>query len=79
VRLHRRLERLEGRIVDAGCPACRHRRGKAVYLEEGDERPARCARCGKTPELVIDIRRASRRREMPTALAPERHQTGVPR
>ena len=57
MRLHRRLERLEARVAEAGCPACRDRRGKAVFLEkEGDEWPARCARCGKLPELVIEIR-----------------------
>jgi len=55
VRLQRRLELLEARVADTGCPACRDRRGKAVYLEEGDEWPARCARCGKLPELVIEV------------------------
>jgi len=56
VRLHRRLERLEARVAEAGCLACRDRRGQAVFLEEGDEWPARCARCGKIPEIVIEIR-----------------------
>jgi hypothetical protein len=67
VRWHRRLVRLEGRIVDAGCPACRHRRGQAVVMEEeGDEIPAPCARCGQVPELIIEI----------TEVAPEDYPDG---
>ena len=69
MRLRRRLERLEARTVDAGCPACRDRRGKAVYLkEEGAEWPACCARCGKIPEIVIEIR----------TIGPEAYPDGPP-
>jgi hypothetical protein len=69
VRLDRRLERLEARVVEAGCPACRDRRSKAVFIEEeGDEIPAPCARCGKVPELIIEI----------TEVAPEDYPDGPP-
>jgi hypothetical protein len=57
MRWRRRLEHLEARMVEAGCPACRDRRSKAVYVKEGEELPSRCARCDKIPELIITIRR----------------------
>ena len=58
MRWRHRLERLEARVAEAGCSACRHRRSKAVYVKEGegDELPSPCARCGKIPEIIIEIR-----------------------
>lgn len=63
--LRTRLQRLERHTVDAGCPACRDRRGRAVLLTARqlpdrtlvsvDEEPQPCARCGQVPEQIIEI------------------------
>jgi hypothetical protein len=63
--LRTRLQRLERNTVDAGCPACRDRRGRvalriverltdgtvAVHAEELQS----CVQCGQIPEQVIEV------------------------
>jgi hypothetical protein len=63
--LRTRLQRLERNTIDAGCPACRDRRGRIVFLTaerlpdgtvavvEGE--PAPCALCGEVPEKIIEV------------------------
>ncbi len=63
--LRTRLQRLERNAVDAGCPACRDRRGRIVWVtaqrlsdgtvvaEEAELQP--CARCGQVPEQIIEV------------------------
>ena len=63
--LRTRLQRLERLKINTGCPACRDRRGRAVFLTarqlpDGtvvpvDEEPKPCARCGQVPEQIIEI------------------------
>lgn len=63
--LRRRLQRLERNTVDAGCPACRDRRGRIVLLTterlpDGtvvavENEPQPCTRCGQVPEQIIQI------------------------
>jgi hypothetical protein len=65
MRLSGRLQRLEQRLGDDGCPACRDRRGCFVMvtsrcLPDGtvaypDEEPAPCDQCGIVPERVIEV------------------------
>lgn len=65
MRLRRRLQRLEQQAVDAGCPACRDRRGRIVLrtakrLPDGtvvtvEEEPQPCPRCGRIPEQIIEV------------------------
>jgi hypothetical protein len=63
--LRARLRRLERTTIDAGCPACRERRGWTVLLTarrlpdgtvapvEGEPQP--CVRCGQVPEQIIAV------------------------
>jgi hypothetical protein len=63
--LRARLQRLERRKIEIGCPACRDRRGRialvtarrlpdgTVVAEEGEPQP--CARCGQVPEQIIEV------------------------
>jgi hypothetical protein len=63
--MHRRLQRLEENVPDAGCPACRDRRGQLVMVEaerraDGsvvlrDKEPEACAQCGVVPENVVQV------------------------
>jgi hypothetical protein len=63
--LRTRLQRLERNTVDRGCPACRDRRGKTVFLTaeqlpDGtvvavEDEPQPCARCGQVPEQIIEV------------------------
>ncbi|HEY7159180.1 MAG TPA: hypothetical protein VH575_34870 [Gemmataceae bacterium] len=63
--LRTRLQRLERKVVDPGCPACRDRRGRIVFvmaqrLPDGtvvpqEEEPQPCARCGQVPEQIIEV------------------------
>jgi hypothetical protein len=65
MKLRTRLQRLERHAVDAGCPACRERRGLIVFLTaerlpDGtvvttEDEPQLCARCGQVPEQVIEV------------------------
>lgn len=66
MKLTTRLQRLERRIGDTGCSACRDRRGfhvlvNAQRLPDGtltypdDNQPKPCKQCGKIPELVIAV------------------------
>jgi hypothetical protein len=66
MRLRGRLKRLErGLAADAGCTACRDRRGLVVLVGarqladgsvvEEEDGPAACARCGEVPEQVLQI------------------------
>jgi hypothetical protein len=62
--LRTRLQRLERNRVDAGCPACRDRRGRIVFrtaepLPDGtlvwdQDEPQPCKRCGQISEQVIE-------------------------
>jgi hypothetical protein len=64
VRLDSRLRRLEA-DVPAGCPACRHRRGREllhIFRQNPDAtrssvtgEPQPCERCGDVPEEVIEL------------------------
>jgi hypothetical protein len=65
VKLHTRLQRLEQRLREPGCPACRDRRGRIVLVTsrslpdgrtelQGDW-PAPCERCSEAPEQIIEI------------------------
>jgi hypothetical protein len=63
--LRTRLQRLERNTADAGCPACRDRRGRIVLLRaeqqpdgtvavvEGE--PAPCTLCGQVPKQIIEV------------------------
>jgi hypothetical protein len=63
--LRTRLQRLERNTADAGCPACRDRRGRIVLLRaeqqpggtvavvEGE--PAPCTLCGQVPEQIVEV------------------------
>lgn len=63
--LRTRLQQLERYTVDRGCPACRDRRGRVVWVtaqrlpdgtvvvEKTELQP--CARCGQVPEQVIVV------------------------
>jgi hypothetical protein len=63
--LRTRLQRLERNTADAGCPACRDRRGRIVLLTaerlpDGtvvavENEPQACTRCGQIPEQIIQI------------------------
>ena len=63
--LRARLQRLERNTVDAGCLACRDRRGRIVLLTaerlpDGavvavEEEPQPCTRCGQIPEQIIEV------------------------
>lgn len=63
--LSNRLQRLEQRIGDPGCPACRERRGQQVFVDVqrqtdgeityGDDMPQPCRVCGRVPEFIIEI------------------------
>jgi hypothetical protein len=66
VRLNTRLQRLEQRVVDPGCPGCRDRRGFHVLvnvneLPDGtltypdDDKPKPCEQCGEVPEFSIEV------------------------
>ena len=65
MRLHKRLQRLEQRVGDGDCLACRHRRGRTALLMaerllDGTSRalgvgPAPCGRCGDVPEQVVKL------------------------
>ena len=65
MKLHARLRRLERTTVDAGCPACRERRGRIVLLTgqrlpDGtlapvEDEPMPCVRCGQVPEQIIEV------------------------
>jgi hypothetical protein len=58
-------QRLERKTVDAGCPACRDRRGRIVFrtarpLHDGtigsvEDEPQPCLRCGQIPKQIIEI------------------------
>jgi hypothetical protein len=63
--LRTRLQRLERNTVDAGCPACRDRQDRVVFVtaqrlldgtvvaEEAELQP--CAGCEQIPELIIEV------------------------
>jgi hypothetical protein len=63
--LRTRLRRLEQTRIDVGCPACRDRRGRTVFLTAerladgtvvaAEEEPQPCAQCGQIPELIIEV------------------------
>ena len=63
--LRGRLQRLERTKIEAGCPACRDRRGRIVLvtarrLPDGtvvavEEKPQPCAQCGQIPEQIIEV------------------------
>jgi hypothetical protein len=63
--LRTRLQRLEQSIVDAGCLACRDRRGRIMLLTAEQQpdstvavvegKPTPCARCGQVPEQIIEV------------------------
>jgi hypothetical protein len=65
MRLSGRLHRLERRVGDTGCPACRDRRGRVVLVtsrslpdgktEPQGDWPPPCERCGEVPEQVVEI------------------------
>jgi hypothetical protein len=66
VRLIARLQRLERRVIDPGCPGCRERRGFNVLLNAhrlpdrtltypDDDEPKPCDLCGEVPESVIAV------------------------
>jgi hypothetical protein len=66
MKLSTRLQRLEQRVGEPGCPACRERRGfnvlvNARRMPDGtvtypdDDRPKPCEKCGEVPELIIEI------------------------
>jgi hypothetical protein len=62
--LRTRLQPLERNTDDAGCPACRDRRGRIVLvtarqLPDGtlvseEKEPQPCAHCGQVPEQLIE-------------------------
>jgi hypothetical protein len=64
MRLDKRLQRLEEKLPDPGCPGCRHRHrivmvdcqrrrdGSVTPLEPV---PAPCATCGRIPEFIVEI------------------------
>jgi hypothetical protein len=66
--LRSRLQRLEQGTVEEGCPACRDRRGRIVWLTaerlaDGtvvtvENEPQACTWCGKIPEQIIEVVRA---------------------
>jgi hypothetical protein len=63
--LRKRLQRLEREIPDPGCPACRDRRGRHIFvtarrqpdgtLTYPEGGPAPCGVCGVVPEFVIEV------------------------
>jgi hypothetical protein len=63
--INQRLRRLEQRVGDPGCPACRDRRGHTVMvrsrrLPDGttlplESEPGPCERCGEVAEFIIEI------------------------
>jgi len=63
--MHRRLERLEQKVPDPGCLACRDRRGRSVMVDADrqadgsvvlrDPEPEACAQCGIVPEFLITV------------------------
>jgi hypothetical protein len=65
MRLHNRLHRLEQKVPDPGCLACRDRRGRTVLVEAEQQadgsvvpwgkEPEACAQCGIVPENVIKV------------------------
>jgi hypothetical protein len=63
MKLHARLQRRERVLVDAGCPACRHRRRlvtRTATLSDGtlvwdSDEPQSCPRCGQISEPIIEI------------------------
>ena len=69
MRLRSRLQRLERETVAEGCPACRDRRGRIVWLTaerlaDGtvvtvENEPQACTRCGQVPEQIIEVVRAA--------------------
>jgi hypothetical protein len=66
--LRTRLQRLERDRVEEGCPACRDRRGRIVWLTaerlaDGtvvtvENEPQACTRCGQVPEQIVEVVRA---------------------
>jgi hypothetical protein len=65
MKFDKRLERLERKVPDPGCPKCRDRRGRLVFVECRRQRdgsvkslspmPAVCDSCGVLPELVTHV------------------------
>jgi hypothetical protein len=65
VRLHHRLNRLEQRVPDSGCPGCRDRRGRSVLVESErlpdgsvvlwNKEPEACVLCGLVPEFIVKV------------------------
>ena len=65
MKLSNRLRRLERSVPDPGCPACRDRRGRHVFVSARQEadgtltylegQPELCGRCGAVPEFVIEV------------------------
>jgi hypothetical protein len=65
MKFDKRLERLECKVQDPGCPKCRDRRGRLVIVEcrrqrDGSvkflsPRPAVCEACGRLPEFVTEV------------------------
>jgi hypothetical protein len=66
VKLNTRLQRLEQRVGDPGCLACRDRRGRHVLINAlklpddtltypNNDHPLPCEQCGLVPEFVIAV------------------------
>ncbi len=63
--LRRRLNDLEARAPCVGCPACRDRAGRIVWLTRrvlpdgavipAESEPAPCPQCGRVPEQIIEV------------------------
>jgi hypothetical protein len=73
-KLNTRLQRLEQRVGEPGCPACRDRRGfhvmvTAERLPDGtltypnDDMPKPCEKCGEIPEAITIIMHVVKTRE----------------
>ena len=66
MKLNTRLQRLEQRVIDPGCPGCRDRRGRHVLVNArrqpdgtltypDDDYPKSCEQCGEVPEFIIEV------------------------
>jgi hypothetical protein len=63
--MHRRLQRLEQKVPDPGCLACRDRRGRIVTVDCQRQRdgsitalepmPGACEACGQIAEFIVEI------------------------
>ena len=81
MKLSNRLRRLEHRVGDPGCPACRDRRGRNVWVTSRrnpdgstttlESEPAPCKQCGAVPEFIIEFVRADNSAWNPDKPVPE--------